>query len=548
MATDELERGRLSFDRRAWTDACEHLTAAERASALGAEDLERLAIAAYMLGREDESVDAWTRAHQEHLRLGDPARAARCALWLACELVFRGEMAPAFGWVARAGRVLENAPEDCAERGWLLTITSLPVMFGGDPAGAMESFERGAEIGDRFGDRETSTFARLGRGQALMMLGDTASGMKLLDEVMVAVTASEVSPILCGIAYCAVIDACQRTFDVRRAREWTAALSRWCEEQPDRVPFRGNCLVHRCEIFQLQGAWRSAVDEAQRACEWLAGPQTWAVLGSAHYQLAQIRRLRGEFAEAEESYRQASQAGRPPEPGMSLLRLAQGRVDAASASISRVLDEAGDPSERSRILWAFVEIKLAANDVAAARSAADELTGIAAILDAPFLHAVAAATTGAVLLAEDEARAALTSLRNAEAAWRELDAPHEAARVRVLIGLACRLLGDEATAELELDAARRTFEELGAAPDVERVQVLVGTAIPKRPGGLTARELEVLALVASGMTNKAVATELVLSEKTVARHVSNIFTKLGISSRSAATAYAYEHGLVERST
>ena len=384
-------------------------------------------------------------------------------------------------------------------------------------------------------------FARLCRGYALILQGRVAEGMALLDEAMVSVTADEVAPILAGIAYCQVIALCQAVFDLRRAREWTDALTRWCDSQPDLVPFRGNCLVHRCEIFQLQGAWTEAFDSARRACELLAGPPAWDVLGSAYYQLAEIQRLRGELAEAEDSYRQASQAGRDPEPGLSLLRLAQGRVDVALPAIRRALDEAEDPLARARLLPACVEIMLEAEDVAAARAAADELSEIAAQFAAPYLNALATEASGAVLLAEGDPRAALAKLRAAHRSWRDLEAPHQAARVRLLIAVACRELRDGASAELEFEAARSALEELGAASELERLARVSGSP---RPGGLSRRECEVLTLVAAGKTNRAIATELFISEKTVARHVSNIFTKLGLSSRSEATAYAYKHRLV----
>ncbi|MBA2273061.1 MAG: DNA-binding response regulator [Actinobacteria bacterium] len=539
-AADALDRGRESFGRQAWGNAFAQLSAKDRERPLEAEDLERLAVAAYMVGKDDNCAEAWTRAHHLYLRRRDSAAASRCAFWQACGLYFKGEMAPAMGWVARGRHVLEVAEEDCVEQGWLLFLTALPIMFQGDPEKAHSDFVQAGRIAERFADPDVMTLSRLGRGQSLIMQQETTEGMALLDELMVAVVSGEVSPIVAGIAYCAVIDLCQTLFDLRRAREWTAALSRWCDSQPDLVPYRGNCLVHRCEIFQLQGAWSDALEAAERACEWLSGPTAWDSLGSAFYQLGEIERLRGEFPKAEEAYRQASQAGREPEPGMSLLRLAQRRVDVAVVAIRRVWDEARDPMSRSRMLPAYVEIMLAAKDVGAASGAAVELAQIAGELNAPFLHAVATHAAGAVLLAEGDIQAALARLRFAYAAWRELDAPYYAARVRVLIGVACRELGDGDSAEMELEAARRVFEELGAAPGLERVRELTRSSA----GGLTARELEVLALVASGKTNRAVATELFLSEKTVARHVSNIFTKLGLSSRSAATAYAYEHGLI----
>ena len=252
------------------------------------------------------------------------------------------------GWIARGRRVLEAAPQDCAEQGWLLLLTALPVLFEGDAGSAWLDFVRAGEIAERFGDLDLAMFARLGRGWSLILQQHVTEGMALLDEVMVAVVAGELSPILTGIAYCQTIELCQSVFDLRRAREWTGALSRWCDAQPDLVPFRGNCLVHRCEIFQFHGAWPDALDAARRACDLLSPPPVWDSLGSAYYQLGEIHRLRGEFALAETAYRQASRAGRDPEPGRSLLLLAQGADDAAAASIRRVLDETPDRSPEAR--------------------------------------------------------------------------------------------------------------------------------------------------------------------------------------------------------
>jgi DNA-binding CsgD family transcriptional regulator len=211
------------------------------------------------------------------------------------------------------------------------------------------------------------------------------------------------------------------------------------------------------------------------------------------------------------------------------LRIAQGQLEAARAAIRRAVDEAKQPASRARLLPTLIEVMLA---------------GIADRLQAPLLRAMATQAQGAVLLAEGDARAALAALREAWTAWQELEAPHEAARTRALIGLACRALGDEDGAEMELDAARWAFQELGATPDVASVESLSRKGSAEAASGLTAREVEVLRLVAAGKTNRAIATDLFLSEKTVARHVSNIFGKLGLSTRAAATAHAYEHGLV----
>jgi tetratricopeptide (TPR) repeat protein len=352
---DRGKRARGSVERRAWGEAFAELWAARREGELEAEDLERLAVAAYMVGRDDDCEDAWMGAHRAWLGRGEVERAARCAFWQALGLFFRGDLAPAMGWVARGGRVLEDRRRDSVEQAWLRMLKALPLLFEGQADAGYPRFVEAGEIAERFGDADASMFARLGRGYALILQGRLDEGMALLDEVMVSVTAGEVAPMLAGIAYCQVIALCQGVFDLRRAREWTEALTRWCESQPDLVPFRGNCLVHRCEIFQLQGAWTDALDSARRACEWLAGPPAWDALGSAHYQLGEIQRLRGELAEAEESYRQASLAGRDPEPGMSLLRLAQGRIDLALPAIRRALAESEDPIARSRLLPAYVE-------------------------------------------------------------------------------------------------------------------------------------------------------------------------------------------------
>lgn len=540
---DTLDQGREALQRQAWADAYALMSVAQRATPLGPEDLERLALAAYLVGKDDECAAAWLGAHQGFARQGEIQRAARCAFWQACGLLFRGELAPALGWIARGRRVLEAAPQDCAEHGWLLLLTALTVMFQGDASSAYVTFVQADDIAERCGDLDLAMFARLGRGWSLVLQQHVTEGLALLDEVMVAVVAGELSPILTGIFYCSTIEVCQSLFDLRRAREWTAALSRWCAAHPDLVPFRGNCLVHRCEIFQLHGAWHDALEAAQRACNLLAPPPVWDSLGWAYYHLGEIHRLRGELTLAETAYRQASRAGCDPEPGRALLLLAQGAGDAAAASIRRVLAETPDPVARAKMLPACIDIMLATHDIGAGRMAVDELRRIADELGVPYVRALTAHAAGAVLLAEGDARAALVELRGAAAMWRELEVPYQVARAHMLVGLACRLLGDSDGADLELDAARSLFEDLGAIPDLARVRRLSGS-LSGPDDGLSPREREVLALLATGTTNRVIAAELFLSEKTIARHVSNIFAKLGLASRAEATAYAYKHGYV----
>jgi DNA-binding CsgD family transcriptional regulator len=484
------------------------------------------------------------RAHHAYLEAGEPVRAARCAFWVGVNLATRGEMGPASGWLARAQRLVEREGRDCVEQGYLLLPSVLQQAAGGDYEGASATAAKAAEIGERFGEGDLIALAVQEQGNALIKQGLIEEGLGLLDEAMVAVTAGELSPIVTGLIYCSVIDGCQEVYELGRAREWTALLTEWCEQQPDMVAFTGRCLVHRAEIMQLGGAWLDALEEARRAGERLAESTNQLATAQAFYRQGELNRLQGKLAVAEKAYREASRCGWEPQPGLALVRLAQGDGDAAAAAIRRVAGETTERLKRARLLPAYVEIMLAIGDVQGASSACDELEEISAGHESGMLGAIVAHARGAVDLTEGDVRAALVALRRASQAWQQLEAPYEAARARVLIALACRALGDDDAAALELEAAGSIFAELGAAPDLARVESLTRGAPSGDTHGLTARELQVLRLVAAGETNKAIAAELVLSERTVDRHVSNIFNKLSVASRAAATAYAYEHQLV----
>jgi DNA-binding CsgD family transcriptional regulator len=543
-AVDALGRGRAAYDQQVWGVAYTALAAAAELAPLEPDDLVRLSTAATLTGRDEEGDELYGRAYQAFVARGDVAGAARTAFWLGMRLQNLGDPVRGEGWLARARRLLDERPQDCAEVGYLLVARGREAGEAGDVPGALALCEQALQIGERFGEPDLVALARLGLGIGRMRAGSPAEGLACLDEVMIAVEAREVSPLVAGILYCNVINVCHEVFDLRRAQHWTEGLTRWCASQPDVVPFRGQCQVHRAQILQLHGAWPAAMDIARSVADARAGRSASVAIGGAFYCKAEVYRLRGEFAQAEEAYREASRCGQLAEPGLARMRLAQGRHEAAAANISRAIEEAGPPTQRSRLLPAYVEIMLAAGDMPAAERGAQELVELANQLGAPFLKACAAHALGSVKLAEGHARGALAELRSACSEWQQLDAPYEAARSRELIGLAAKALGDDDHATLELDAALWAFQQLGAVPDAARVESHLRSGVTAASGGLTQREVQVLRLVAAGKSNRAIATELVLSEKTVARHLSNIFTKLGLSSRSAATAYAYEHALV----
>jgi DNA-binding CsgD family transcriptional regulator len=539
----ELDSGREAYSKEAWSKAYASLSQADLESALAPDDLELLAGCAYMIGREAEYRDLLERAHHAYLAEGDELAALRCAFWIGVTLASHGEISRASGWLRRAQRLLDRQGDDRVERGYLLLPTVFDQEARGDWEMAAATAGEAAAIGERFGDSDLFALAAHEQGEILIRLGRLAEGLGLLDEAMVAVTAGELSPIVAGIVYCGVILACQDAHDIGRSREWTAALSNWCARQPDLVAFTGRCLVHRAEIMQLEGAFSDALEEARRAAERCLQGENSAAAGDAYYRQGEIHRVRGDLDAAEEAYREASRRGREPQPGLALLRLAQGKTDAAATTIRRVVAETAEPGKRAAFLPAYIEILLAVDDVDAARGACRELDSLADGHETGALGAQAAQARGTLELTEGDAASALSSLRRAGEVWQQLKAPCEAARARELAGLACLALGDDETAALELDAARAAYVELGAEADLARLRAR-GEDPAADTHGLTGREIEVLRHLAAGETNKAIAAKLVLSERTIDRHVSNIFAKLGVSSRAAATAYAYEHELL----
>ena len=542
--TELLDRARRAFESGTWAEAFSRFSAADVEQPLAPEDLEQMAAAAQLVGADEVAVATWERAHLQLLGRGEVERAVRCAFWLGYGLLIAGQMARGGGWIGRAWRLVEENGLECVEEGFLMIPMGLRTLEGGDPARAYEIFGRAIGIGQRFGETDVVTLGRLGQGRSLVVMGRDAEGLALLDEAMVAVTAREVSPIVAGRVYCAVILVCQQAFDLHRAHEWTAALSDWCESQPDIVPFRGLCLVHRAEVMQWHGQWPEAVAEAKRALDRLSDPPGQPAVGLAFYQLGELYRLRGDFADAEVAYREASQYGLAPLPGLAWLRLMQGDAGAAGAAIRRAMGETHDRVTRAKLLGAGVEIMLAVGDIDAAAEAAAELAVIAAEVDAPVLRAMALQASSAVSLHRGDPAGALDAALQAASAWAGLEAPYEHARSRLLGALACRDLGDRDAAHLELDAVRHTLEQLGAAPDLARVKALFPTAALPVAGNLTTREIQVLVLVARGLTNPEIASELAVSTHTVRRHLQNIFHKVDVSSRAAATAFAYEHGLI----
>jgi DNA-binding CsgD family transcriptional regulator len=536
----DLERARAAFRASQWEEAFEAFSAVEASSALEAEDLEALGEAAWLLCRVSESISARERAVASYTAAGLDRRAAQVALRLFYTFSVRGDGAIAGGWLRRAARLLEKEPEG-VEHGHLRLAEARVARASGDSEKELVCAQEAISLGRRFGDADLVALGQYVEGRLFVKQGRVSDGMAILDEAMLAAVQGELGPMATGQVYCNVIAACQELGDLRRAGQWTEALRGWCETQPVSV-FPGLCRVHRAEVMHLRGAWSEAETEARQACGDLLTIMP-AFAAEGFYELGEVRRRLGDLSEAETAFRRAAELGRQPQPGLALVRLAQGRHEAAAAAIRGALAEEESRLVRAKLLAAQVEIAVAGGDRETAQAAADELAGVAGDYGSPALDAAAASARGTVELDGDDAAHALRWLRRAWQLWQALDCPFEAAEARRRLGLASRKLGDEEGAELAIGAAYAAFVQLGAALEAAATAELLGARV--QPAGLTAREIDVLRLVASGKSNREIAGELYLSVKTVARHLANIFGKLDVSSRAAATAFAYKHGLID---
>lgn len=541
MDVVELEQARTDFGRGDWVAAYDAWSAAGL-DVLSVDELDDLATTAELLGRHDEAVAALQKEFVASQDVSDAGRAIRSAFRLAMSTGSHGEPALAAGWTARAEGLAGDLDDAAVEHGWVAYLRMFRAIMSGDVPGAAASAEDAVAIGRRHQDADLTAMALCGQGRIALYTGRVPEGLAMLDESMVRVIAGETSPIIAGHVYCTAIEGCQEISDFARMAEWTSALERWCAEQPGLLAFTGQCAVHRGQLMRLRGQWAQALDEFELAAvryREVGSPDAAAL---SAYEAGEVLRLRGEHAAAEEAYERAADRGFEPQPGLALLWLSRGEQDAAVAAVERLEAEPGGPVQRCRILPTAVEVLLGAGQVDRARDLASELNRIADDFGCEPLKAAAAEAAGAVELVGGDPAGALPYLRKAQQLWARSEAPFDRARARVLTGRALAAVGDAGTSRRELESARATFRQLGARPAADAVDRLL--APDSLPSGLTAREAEVLRLVASGRSNAQIAADLVLSEKTVARHLSNIFTKLDVGSRTAATAFAFEHGLV----
>jgi DNA-binding CsgD family transcriptional regulator len=536
----DIDRARDAVARAAWPEAYDELRALDPTT-LTPEDIEGLADAAWWICKMDESITTRQKCYASYAAAGDRARSGFVAVRLCIEHFLRGEPSVGAGWLSRAREDLRDEPEGF-QHGFLALIEATVARFRGELDAASVLAKRATEIGRRFEHRDLIAMAIHTEGLVLIAQGRVPEGMALLDQAMTSVISGELTDFFTGAVYCNVLEACLQLADLRRAGEWSEAARAWCDSLAPGSPYPGICRVNRAQVAVFQGAWTEAEAEAVRASQELMSFDPLAA-GSAFYETGEIRRRIGNDAGAEEAFGRAYEIGFEPQPGLALLRLAQGKPVAALNALRLAAGgESRNRARRARLLSALVEVALAAEDFATATSADRELEAIARAFPAPVIEATAASSRGAVRLGEGDIPGALEALRRACSVWQELRLPYETARARMAYGLALRAAGDGENARLELRAARSAFERLGAVPDADAVDGLLAEP-GDLPRGLTAREVAVLRLVAQGKTNREVAHQLVISEHTVARHLQNIFAKLDVSSRSAATAFAFEHDL-----
>ncbi len=450
---------------------------------LAAEDLERYAEAAWWTGKLDEAISLRERAHAGFVAAGEKLKAARVALILSWDYSGRGAFSVSHGWFANAERLLEEEPES-AEHGLLLLTRGVGAMFGeGSLAEAIADLERAFELARRHGDRDTQVLALSGKGRALVKSGEIEQGLALLDEATAAAVSGEVKPYSTGLVYCITISSCQDLGDYRRAAEWTEAANRWCDRL-DVSGFPGACRIHRAEIMRLRGDLHDAERVAMAACEEL-GDFDRMITAGGYYEIGEIRRRLGDFVAAEEAYGKANELGGDPQPGLALLRLAEGKLDAAVAGITRTLQDADDPLSRLKRLPAQVEIAVAAGDLGTARAATAELERIVDSYKiggrrAPAFDATVNVAFGRIALADGDADGSVAYLRAGRDDWKQVGAPYETAQARTLLGVAFRRQGDEHAAKAELEAALATLERLGAKADEQRVKELLGRQQTRR--------------------------------------------------------------------
>jgi class 3 adenylate cyclase len=482
QVVDALEEARAAAARQSWRAAYgAYLDVGD--APLAASDLESYGEAAWWSGKLDEAISLRERAYSAYTADGDGLGAARMALTLQWDSEARGSFAVANGWMANAERLLAGLPE-APEHARLLLVKALNAMFArGEYELAITLFDEVYELANRVGDRDGQMLAISAKGRANIKLGNIDEGLSLLDEATASAMCGDLRAHTSGLVYCITISSCQDLGDYRRAAEWTEAANRFCDKL-DVSGFPGACRIHRAEVLRLRGDWSAAEAQAMAACEELHDFDR-SITAFGHYEIAEIRRRRGDFAGAEEAYGISNEMGRQPQPGLSLLRLAEGKVDAAVAGISRTLQDATEPLIRFRHLPAQVEIAIAAGDVKTARSAADEAEQIVDSYKIGDKRAAAFDATvhlarGQISLAEKDWPSAIESLRRARDEWQGVGAPYETARVRMFLGTAYTRSGDEHAGMGELEGALATFERLGAAPEASRAKELLGRIEARR--------------------------------------------------------------------